>query len=91
MPVDQWNGLLFRIQQCRELNKPIFVGEMGMQTTDAGSVSSRASDFDAKMDAQFTAGVVGILLWAWNNGLTYSLNPYDIGPNDPALGLLAKY
>jgi mannan endo-1,4-beta-mannosidase len=91
MPGDQWNGLAFRIQQCNELNKPIFIGEMGMQTSDAGSLSARASAFDAKSATQFTAGVAGILFWAWNNASTYPLNPYDIGPTDPALAVLTKY
>ena len=93
MPGDRWNGLLFRIQQCRELNKPIFVGEIGIKTADAGSLSMRAADFAAKLDAQFAAGVSGVLLWGWRDGAHggSSSFDYDIGPNDPILAVLAKY
>jgi mannan endo-1,4-beta-mannosidase len=93
MPGDRWNGLLFRIQQCRELNKPIFVGEVGISGADVTSLSARAEDFAAKFDAQFAAGVAGILLWGWRDSAHggSSLTDYDIGPNDPVLGVLARY
>jgi hypothetical protein len=93
MPGDRWNGLLFRIQQCQELNKPIFVGEIGIKTADAGSLSARAADFDAKLNAQFSAGVAGILLWGWRDAAHggASLTDYDIGANEPTLIVLAKY
>jgi len=93
MPGDRWNGLLFRIQQCRELSKPIFVGEIGIQTATAGSLAARAADFAAKLDAQFAAGVSGILLWGWRDAAHggSSLSDYDIGPNDPVLAVLARH
>lgn len=94
MPGDQWNGLQFRIDQCAALGKPIFVGEVGIKTTDAGSLSTRASDFNAKLAAWYSAGVSGALLWnfvpphdsAYGGG-----SDYDLLPGDPALALLGQY
>jgi mannan endo-1,4-beta-mannosidase len=91
MPGDQWNGLQVRINQCRSLNKPIFVGETGIIPNDVGgTLKARARAFDAKFRAQFAAGVIGELAWAWSaHGST--LDNYDIGPGDPALTVLGRY
>lgn len=91
MPGDPWNGLAFRLQQCAELGKPLFVGETGIdpQWLD-GTVAARAALFEAKLSAQFAAGVVGEVLWAWN-AFGSSVVTYDIGPGDPVLAVLAGY
>ncbi len=91
MPGDQWNGLQKRIDQCRTLGKPIFVGEVGVRPSDVGgTLADRARVIDAKMTAQFSAGVAGILVWAWfNEGST--TDNYDIGPADPIIDLLQSY
>jgi len=84
MPGDQWNGLQVRINQCNELNKPIFVGEMGINPASVdGTLQARADAFQAKLDAQFAAGVKGILAWAW-----LSTDLFIIGPGDPLLDVL---
>ena len=56
-----------------------------------GTFQARADAFQAKLDAQFAAGVRGFLAWAWSpqNVPASTLNNYDIGPSDPALGVLA--
>ena len=88
MTGDQWNGLAVRMQQCGALGKPLFVGETGIRPSDVGNTfQARAAAFRAKLNAQFDAGVVGELAWAWSNqGST--LNDFDIGPGDPAIASL---
>ncbi len=79
---------------CNALNKPMFVGETGIQAATVGSsISTRASDFGAKFSAQFAAGVVGELIWAWRDDAHggSSSTDYDFGPNDPVLALFNSY
>ncbi len=68
---------------CKALGKPLFDGEVGIQVTDVGSTSARASDLLNKRNAQMGAGAAGFLVWSWNNapdGKTY-----QVGPGDPFL------
>ncbi len=93
MPGDQWNGLQKRIDQCDALGKPLFVGETGIDpstVTPAGDtlLAQRAGAFEQKLRAQFAAGVVGELAWAWNKDGSSEAG-YDIGPGDPTLPMLA--
>ena len=89
IPGDQFNGLQVRLNQCRALGKPLFVGETGIASPgEAPSLAARAADFRTKFAAQFGAGIVGELVWAWNKD--GSAGSYDIGPADPALAVLAQ-
>jgi len=90
MPGDQWNGLAERLAQCAALNKPLFVGETGIQTADAGSLALRAADFEAKLTTQFGAGVAGELVWDWREAAYggSSTTGYEVGPGDPVLPYL---
>jgi hypothetical protein len=65
------------------------MGETGI--AGVGGLGTRASDFQAKFTAQFSAGVVGELMWIWRTSSQggSSLTDYHIGPGDPALQLLA--
>ena len=78
------------ITASKALGKPIFVGEAGIQDTTAGSLSARASEFDAKCTAQFRAGVGGFLVWSWNNSPS-SPASWEIGPGDPTLKVINAY
>ena len=91
MPGDIFNGLQTRLDQCAALSKPLFVGELGIRPTDVGgTLADRANTLEAKLSAQFSAGIVGALAWAWDkDGST--LADFDIGPGDPALGVLAAH
>jgi endo-1,4-beta-mannosidase len=93
MPGDQWNGLATRLQQCRELGKPLFVGEVGIRTADAGGLEGRASVLESKLSSQLAAGVSGVLAWAWRDSAHggSSADGYDIGPLDPALSVLGAH
>ncbi len=90
MPGDQFNGMALRIQQCGELNKPLFVGEVGLRPVDVGgSYDSRTASLRAKLIAQRAAGIVGHVVWSWGPA-PRSLNGYDIGPGDDVPALLAS-
>ena len=89
MPGDATNGLARRIQQCRGLDKPLFVGEMGLAVDHPGGLGGRANAFASKLQAQFSAGIAGALLWNWN--LAGSNAAYEVGPGDPALAVLGRY
>jgi len=91
---DPQNGLQTTIDRCHAINKPIFVGETGIHgQPGAYSLTDRAAYFDAKFTAQFSAGVVGELMWNWSltPGSCGTACNYEIGPGDPSLGLLNRY
>jgi mannan endo-1,4-beta-mannosidase len=87
MPGDRWHGLQVRLNQCAALNKPLFVGESGIH--GVGSLENRASYFQAKFNAQFSAGVVGELIWDWRTSSEggSSLADFQVGPGDPTLAV----
>jgi alpha-tubulin suppressor-like RCC1 family protein len=90
IPGDQWNGMQVRFDQCAQLNKPLFVGELGTTPTQAGGgLTQRAQLYAAKLHAQFDAGSVGELLWAWYEAAPPNVGSLDIHRSDPALGVLA--
>ena len=89
MPGDQWNGLQVRLDQCATLNKPLFVGEVGIRANEVGgTLADRAAALLAKLESQSGAGVQGFLAWAWNNDGVGDPVSYDIGPSDPLLDVL---
>jgi mannan endo-1,4-beta-mannosidase len=88
---DQWNGLAVRFAQAAALGKPIITGEAGIEAGTGPSCESftrRASDMQAKAQAQFAAGSSAFLVWNW------VLDPlgtcsYNTGPGDPLMATLA--
>jgi mannan endo-1,4-beta-mannosidase len=87
MPGDQWNGLHAKMDMCAADGKPIFVGESGISSSqDGGNLQTRANWFSSKFSAQFSAGVVGELVWGWETS-----DGYGFWPGDPTLGVLANY
>jgi mannan endo-1,4-beta-mannosidase len=81
-----------RLSQCNALNKPLFIGEVGIKLDEVGgSATERARLFEEKIKAQFGAGVVGYLPWAWVARGQSAYESYLIGPNDPVLGVLTRY
>jgi mannan endo-1,4-beta-mannosidase len=93
MPGDAWNGLQVRLDQMAEANKPLFVGEAGINASDTVSgvltLAQRRDQFRAKMDAQFTAGIVGFIPWMFSR--TVSVTDYHITPGDPTTALIRDY
>jgi mannan endo-1,4-beta-mannosidase len=91
MPGDQFNGLQHRLNQCSVINKPLMVDEVGIRPSEVGGTfDARAAMFAAKFSAQFAAGVVGELAWAWNKDYSTPAD-FDIGPGDPSLAVFAAY
>jgi hypothetical protein len=83
------------IQMCHADDKPIMVGETGIYAASGSDLAGRATDFKAKFVAQFQAGVVGEMLWAWAvnpDYVTPAADPdYGIFPRDPSLGVLGTF
>jgi len=84
------------LNACHSDNKPAFVGEAGIcadvtttgscgGTVTAASLTQRASLFKAKMDAAFTAGAAGYIIWEQG---TSSVG-WGVGPGDPTKGVMA--
>ena len=90
MPGDVFNGMMVRIEQCRDLNKPLFVGEVGLIPTTVGSTfEDRAAKLRSKILRQSAEGVVGFLSWAYmRTGST--IDNFDIGPGDPIMEVIAE-
>lgn len=82
-------GLRLRLNQCLSLGKPLFVGESGIRLSETGSAERRAAAFRMKFAAQFQAGVVGELIWDWRDEGQPAYSGYEVGPNDPALAVVA--
>ncbi len=93
---DQWNGLAVRFAQARALDKPMIVGELGIEavagssTGGCVSLAKRAADIGAKLDATFAAGSSGALFWNWQPERYYSTCSLDTYPGDPLLHLLGS-
>lgn len=94
MPViDANDGLQARLDQAVALDKPLFVGELGIHVTNeaGGSKDTRRDLLKAKFEAQFGAGVSGIVLWNWIDS-SHSPGPgYAITQGDPALSLFRDF
>ena len=85
---DPWNGIAVRVAQASALGKPILAGEDGIAAGGgcSESLAQRAHDFSTRAQAQFAAGVSGMLLWDWEQAPSGC--SYDIGPGDPSLLLV---
>ena len=80
--------LQLRLNQCRALGKPLFVGELGVKLQDAGSAANRAAAIRAKLSAEFAAGIAGALVWDWANADQGAYSGYEVKPGDPTLQVL---
>ncbi|MEO7059673.1 MAG: cellulase family glycosylhydrolase [Lapillicoccus sp.] len=67
---------------AKQLDKPIIVGEAGIQATDAAGRTRRALLLGAKMDAAFAAGASGYLIWHLDRASTDQLDVI-LGSDDP--------
>jgi endo-1,4-beta-mannosidase len=89
---DPYNGLQASIDRIHGIGKAIMVGETGIHwtTLDSPTLARRAQLFDQKMTAQINAGVIGSLMWCWNDPATTTWD-YEIGSTDPSLTLLTTH
>lgn len=90
IPQNPSNGLEARLMQCGALNKPLFMGETGIQTSTTFSQAQRAAALEVRLSAELQAGVVGTLIWDWTNAGASQCCGYEVGAGDPALGLIAS-
>ncbi len=99
LPGDQWHGVAVRINQCQSLHKPIFAGEVGLQASvapdgstggsvTASSLAQRAGFYQEKLQAQFGAGVSGVLIWQYATGPR--TDGYEVQPGDPTEAVMAS-
>jgi len=95
MPGDIWNGLKVRLDQAAALNKPLIVGEAGILASNSvgGCVTTaqRRDKFRAKLDAQFPAGIDGVLPWAEEYSTPTACAYGIVGGSDPTTALLHDY
>jgi mannan endo-1,4-beta-mannosidase len=86
--------LSYLITACKRIGRPVIVDEMGVNLSDPtvnGNLTTRADDISAKMAAEFSAGVAGILPWVWNGSSQSIDRKYQIEPGDPVLAVLAQF
>jgi hypothetical protein len=93
------NGLQGTLNHCHADNKPLMVGETGIDWTSTpaygqppispNTLAERATLLQDKVAAQFAAGIVGMCVWSWRNnpvpadGGDYG---YEVGPGDSLKG-----
>jgi len=74
------NTLAYAFEVARRLQKPLVLGEAGMNTCaplegfQLETQEGRARKFDAKLAAFFAAGGAGYLIWTWNPDESCELN-----------------
>lgn len=96
MPGDAWNGLARRLQDCASIDRPLVVGELGIQRgihadggvgiVTASTLARRSALVDAKLTEQFSSGVAGVLAWAQGSTDGFQL---DVG--DQVEAVLARH
>lgn len=94
MPGDQWNGLAVRLEQMRTLQKPLIVGEAGINAVDSGTgcdtPGDRADKYRRKLDAMFANGVSAFLPWNAAEGKLDQCT-YHLSLDDPTLSMFRRY
>jgi len=93
---DAYNGLNVRVRQCGSLNKPLYIGEMGIHSGAPpcyGDLLCRRTYLGKKLSAAFTSqGMVGYLPWQYDQrGGSATSDDYVYGPGDPGLAVLGSY
>jgi len=89
-PDCRWNCIWGSLVDARDLGKPFFIGEAGIEAGDVGACAldreQRADLFGAKVSALFREGGVGYLFWDYSEGTAGRPCDYALGPGDPAMG-----
>ena len=81
------------INAMNALNKPLIVGETGINAADSGCRTNRTQRRDAmrqKFQQYLAGGAAGVFVWTWQaaNVTGCELN---FGPNDPMLPMIRDY
>jgi len=95
---DQWNGIAVRLQQARELDKPIIGGESGMlagvnasEENQCYSYYDRGIYYKNKLDAQLGNGSSGLLVWDYSQTNTTGPCNYNTWLGDPVMTVIQTY
>ncbi len=90
---DQWNGIAVRLAQALQLDKPIIVGELGIEASASGAgcvtPASRAARFAAKVHAALAGGASAVLAWNYVPAPVIRGCTFDVAPGDPLLAELS--
>lgn len=91
-----------RLAACKALNKPSFIGEVGIcaegvtttgqcpgGTVTEATLQQRAALFDNNLQTAFNNGVAGYVIWNKNDNPTSK--GWSIGTGDPTENILSKY
>lgn len=89
LPGDQWNGLARRLEQAKQVGKPLLIGEIGEPAGSCRSVDQRAADLESRIEGQRAAGAAGALVWAFVPDPREQECTLDVGPADPLYRVVA--
>ena len=87
-PSDGSNSINRAFTVAQSLNKPFFIGEAGINVGNERTFQERADLFDAKIGAAFDQGVVGYLIWKWEEGCS---SGNCVMEGDPVLDVIERY
>jgi mannan endo-1,4-beta-mannosidase len=90
LPGDRYNGLGRRLQQARELDKPLVVAELGVNAGSCMPLTQRHDLVSRIVPELRAAGAAGVLFWAYVPDPRPGECTYDIGPSDPLLGMIGQ-
>ncbi|MCX5042044.1 beta-mannosidase [Aldersonia sp. NBC_00410] len=90
LPGNEWDGLARRLEQARQVGKPLLVAEIGEHAGSCRSEAVRASDISARMTGQREAGSAGALVWAFVPDPRPQECTFDVGIADPIYAELRR-
>lgn len=80
--------------QLDSINKPIYVGEMGLSLAGDCNAQGRSDVLKAKADAYLKLGAQGVLGWGWSAHPANTCDPYSgtsDGPGSPMMAMMRGY
>jgi hypothetical protein len=69
------------------MNKPFFIGEAGIRSSETSSLTERANLFDAKIKALFDHGGVAYMPWQYGYSSCSGFDSFCFDSNDPLLAV----
>lgn len=84
------DGMRTRLEQADLVDKPLMIAEIGQQAGSCGGLQERVDTLSRKVSAQREAGTAGALFWSFVPDPRPGECTLDIGPGDPAFGLIRK-
>ncbi|MGZ8802069.1 MAG: beta-mannosidase [Mycobacterium sp.] len=90
LPGEPHSGLARRLQQARELDKPLVVAELGVNAGSCMLLQHRADLVARTVGELQEAGIAGVLFWAFVPDPRLGECTFDIGPDDPLLEMVGR-